>query len=115
MQIAIDDAGTTAKVVLKGRLDAAGAGAVAAPLAQLAEQKNGLVIDLSGVPFLASVGIRQLVTAAKTLTRRGGRLVLLNPTKEVYEVLTISAINDLIPIARSDKDAQAILAAALSG
>ena len=113
VQISIDDAGPTAKLILKGKLDAEGANAVAAPLAKLSEEKQGLVVDLSGVSFLASVGIRQLITAAKTLTRRGGRLALLKPTQAVDEVLTIAAINSLIPIARNDKDAQAIIAAAL--
>ncbi len=113
MQISIDDAGLTAKIILKGKLDMAGADVVAAPLAKLSTEKQALIVDLAGVSFLASVGIRHLVAAAKTLTRRGGRLALLNPTKAVDEVLMISAVNTLIPIARNDREAQAIIAAAL--
>jgi anti-anti-sigma factor len=115
MQISIDDAGTTAKVTLKGRVDLAGANVIAAPLARLSEQKQGLIIDLSEVAYLASVGIRQLVVTARTLTRRGGRLVLLRPTKIVEEVLTLSMTDSLIPIAHNDREAQGILAAALGG
>ena len=115
MQISIDDAGMTAKVKLNGRLDSAGAQEIAEPLAKLSEQKHGLIVDLSGVSYLVSVGIRQFLMAAKTMTRRGGRLVLLNPNKTVEEILTIAATNSLIPIARSEKEAQAVVAAALSG
>ena len=113
MQVSIDDAGTTAKLVLKGKLDSSSSETVAEPLNRLADQKLGVVVDLSGVSFLASIGIRHLVSAAKTLTRRGGRLVLLNPTKAVDEVLTVSAINSLIPIARNEREVQAIIAAAI--
>ena len=41
--------------------------------------------------------------------------MLLNPNKTVEEILTIAATNSLIPIARSEKEAQAVVAAALSG
>lgn len=115
VQMSIDDAGLTAKVKLAGRLDSAGTQAIAGRLSQLAEQKHGLVLDLAGVSYLTSAGIRQLMMAAKTLTRRGGRLVLLNPNKAVEEILAISATDSLIPVARSEKEAQAVLAAALSG
>lgn len=113
MQITIDDAGATARVRLKGRLDAAGAQAIAVPLNALADSKRGLIVDLAGVGFLASAGIRQLMAAAKTMTRGGGRLVLLNPNREVSEVLAITGMESLIPIARSERAASDVLAAAL--
>jgi anti-anti-sigma factor len=113
MKISVADAGSTATVVLDGRLDIAGADAVAAPLAKLADEKLGLIVDLSRVSFLASVGIRHLMAAAKTLTRRGGRLVLLKPTALVEEMLITTGMNSLIPITRSEREAQAVLTAAL--
>ena len=115
MRMSIDDAGMTAKINLDGRLDSAGTQAIAERFAQLSEQKHGLVVDLAGVSYLTSAGIRQLVMAAKTMTRRGGRLVLLNPNKAVEEILAISATDSLIPVTRSEKEAQAVLAAALGG
>ena len=115
MKISIADAGSTATVVLDGKLDIAGADAVASPLAKLADEKLGLIVDLSRVSFLASVGIRHLVAAAKTLTRRGGRLVLLKPNDMVEDILITVGMNSLIPIARSEREAQAVLNAALQG
>jgi anti-anti-sigma factor len=103
MQIAIDDAGTTATVVLTGRLDIAGADVVALPLATLSGSKDSLVIDMAGVTFLASMGLRHLVAASKAVRRRNGRLVLLNPNAAVVEVIEASALTDLLPITRSDK------------
>jgi anti-anti-sigma factor len=110
MQISIvDDAGNTAKVVLSGKLDISGAETIALPLATLAGGKSGILLDMAGVTFLASIGIRHLVTASKALARRGGRLVLLNPTPMVTDVLTTSGVVELMTIARSDAEAAAAL------
>lgn len=98
MQIAIDDAGSTAIVKLSGRLDIKGAEAVALPLASLSGSKNMLVIEMANVTFVASIGLRHLVSAAKAVRRRGGRLVLLNPTAAVAEVVTTSGLSDLLNI-----------------
>lgn len=98
MQIAIEDSGSTAKVILNGRLDISGADVVALPLATLSGAKDTLQVDMSGVSFVASIGLRHLLAAAKSLGRRGGRLVLLNPNDAVREVITTSGLSDLLPI-----------------
>jgi anti-anti-sigma factor len=100
MQIAINDAGSTATVTMVGRLDIAGAEAVALPLATLSGSKSGLTIDMAGVTFIASIGLRHLVSAAKAVGRRGGRLVLLNPNAAVAEVITTSGLAGLLMIER---------------
>ena len=103
MQFTISDgAGTTAKIGMVGKLDIAGAEVVALPLATLAGGKKGLVVDLSEVTFLASIGIRHLVSATKTLARKGGKLVLVNPTDAVKEVLVTSGVTDLMPIVATE-------------
>jgi anti-anti-sigma factor len=104
-----EDQGATARVALTGRLDIVGSEIIALPLATLAGSKQGLIIDMSGVTFIASIGIRHLVSTAKALARRNGRLVLLNPSEMVAEVLTISGLTNLLPIVRSDSEALAAL------
>jgi anti-anti-sigma factor len=108
-----EDRGTTARVALTGRLDIVGAERIALPLATLAGAKQGLIVDMSGVSFIASIGIRHLVSTAKALSRRKGLLVLLNPTEMVVEILTSSGLTDLLPIVRSDSEAVAALDAAM--
>jgi anti-anti-sigma factor len=97
--------GSAARVALSGRLDIAGAEVIALPLATLAGAKQGLIIDMSAVSFIASIGIRHLVSAAKAQSRRGGRLVLLNPNSLVVEVLTTSGLTGLLPIVHSEAEA----------
>jgi len=100
MQIAIKEDGTAATVTMAGRLDIAGAEAVALPLATLSGSKSTLYVDMAGVTFVASIGLRHLVSAAKAIGRRGGRLVLLNPNTAVAEVITTSGLADLLRIER---------------
>jgi anti-anti-sigma factor len=100
MQIAIQDDGSAATVTMTGRLDISGAEVVALPLATLSGSKNALFVDMAGVTFIASIGLRHLVSAAKAMGRRGGRLVVLNPNSAVTEVITTSGLADLLQIER---------------
>ena len=98
MQIAFIVAGSSATITMAGRLDFTGAEVVALPLATLSGTKTALFVDMAGVTFVASIGLRHLVAAAKAVGRRGGRMVLLNPTAAVTEVITTSGLTELLPI-----------------
>jgi anti-anti-sigma factor len=110
MEIKVQDNGVNARVQLTGRLDAAGVTEVWVEFNKLVETKRGLIVDVSGMTFLTSNGIRMLTAAAKSMTRRGGRVVLLNPSTVVSEVLAVTGMDSIIPIARSEKDAESHLA-----
>lgn len=102
MQIDIKEEGhQSARVVLTGKLDIAGAEEIALPLAALSGGKSGVTIDMSRVTFIASIGIRQLISTSRALGRRGGSLVLLNPTAIVNEVLLASGAGELMTITHS--------------
>jgi anti-anti-sigma factor len=100
MEISINDAGSTATVTLAGRLDISGAESIDLPLAALSGRINRILIDMAGVTFIASIGLRHLVTAAKVVQRRGGQLILINPTAAVVEVITAAGLSELLPIER---------------
>jgi anti-sigma B factor antagonist len=101
MQIQIDDAGSAATVALAGRLDIPGAEAIAPTLATLAGSKSELIIDMSAVTYIASIGLRQLATAANMIRRRGGRLILLNPTSAIADVIRVTGLMEYLPIANA--------------
>jgi anti-anti-sigma factor len=110
MEIATTDHdGMITRAVLTGKLDIAGADVVSMPLATLSGSKQGLIIDMSGVTFISSIGIRHLVMAAKALSRRNGILVLLKPTPMVAEVLTTTGITEILPIVETDAEAMKMM------
>jgi anti-anti-sigma factor len=95
---------------LSGRLDIIGTGEIETKFAgYCAIQKGRVLVDLSGVDFLASIGIRMLVANAKALLGRGGRMILLNPRPDVGRVLEIAGIPAIIPMYDSLESALAVL------
>jgi anti-anti-sigma factor len=87
------------RINLAGRLDSASIKDIDLRLSALtAESKASILVDLSQVSFLASIGIRTLLTTARLLRQRGGKMALLNPQSLVEEVLKVTGIESIIPI-----------------
>jgi len=95
------------RIVITGRLDTPGTNAISAGLHELAAApKRGVIVDLSAVQFAASIGIGQMILAAKEVKNRGGHLVLLvNAHSAVMVSLTTTGIDQVIPVFQSATDA----------
>jgi len=104
--------GGIVEVVLNGRLDRAGSEALEADLGeQLMQSPNKIVVNLSGVSFLASVGTRLLLMWTRRQSALGGALVLAAPQRMVLKVLEAAGIDALIAIAPDLDSARAKLSA----
>ena len=103
--------GNVGCVALRGRLDAEGADRIGTRFtAATVAQARPTAVDLSGVTFMGSMGIRLLISAAKGLRTKGARLVLFGPQPLVRELLEESAIDQIIDVAVDEEDALALLA-----
>jgi anti-anti-sigma factor len=110
MEITISDFGDLGKrVTLVGRLDIVGAAKIDLPLKELADSRTNIVVDMSEVDFIGSLGMRSLVVAAKTLVRNARTLILLNPTPLVADALTKAGLHTLLPMVQSESEAQVAL------
>ena len=97
-------------IQLTGKLDIIGVGEIETKFTgHCAGERPHILVDLTGVEFLASIGIRLLTINAKSLTSRGGRMVLLNPIAEVRNVLDVTGIPAIIPIYDGLESAEAVL------
>ena len=96
------------KIVILGRLDMLGTESVAGELEKLAAApKKGVVVDLSSLKFLASLGIRALLKSAKVVEERGGKMVLVVGTNsQVAMSLEATGISDLLPMFKSNGEAE---------
>ncbi len=99
--------GNLLKINLIGSLDIAGASEIEVPFSDIANKNSKVIIDLSQVTFLASIGIRILVKAARAIGGRGGRLVICNPTAEARKVLRSTGIDAIIPVVADETAAVA--------
>jgi anti-anti-sigma factor len=96
------------KIVISGRLDIVGTDSVAGELEKLAAApKKGIVVDVSSLKFLASLGIRALVKSAKAVEKRGGRMVLVvGDNSQVVMSLEATGVSELIPMFKSSGEAE---------
>jgi anti-anti-sigma factor len=63
-----------------------------------ATRKAAVLVDLSEVNFIASIGMRTLTSSAKAQANRGGKIVLYNAQPMVREALETAGINQVIPL-----------------
>jgi anti-anti-sigma factor len=112
MEMNVDELpGGVTLAVLRGRLDVAGAGTIELKFNAIAGARRALVVDLSGVSFIASMGMRMLLIAGKTATAKGGKVALFAALPEVAAVLRTAGIDTVIPIYGARDAAVAAVAA----
>jgi anti-anti-sigma factor len=109
MQVsAVDD--TITKVTLNGRLDTPGVGQIETLfLATLVPAGKNAIVDLSDVEFVASLGIRMLISAARGMRQRRARLALYNVRPLVQGVFDMVSLSEVIPIGSDENDARRLV------
>jgi anti-sigma B factor antagonist len=99
-----------AVVSLTGELDAGTEGEFRDALASVvAGGALRLVVDLAGVTFMASAGIGALMGVRRMLVAEGGSLALASPRGAVAQVLKLTGVGEVIPVAATVADAVARL------
>ena len=108
MPIAIEDVdGAVTRIRLSGRIDVGGAHEIEMPMSIVGGSRRAVVIDLSAVEFMASLGLRGIVMCARSVASKRGKAVLLAPRPAVEEVIVSTGINELIPIYHDEAAAMA--------
>lgn len=111
MEMVVTELDGAVEVNLVGRLDTLGverietrfnASTVAAP--------GHALVNLSQTPFVSSMGMRMLITAAKAKRQRERQFLLVVPAGPVRELLEGAAIDTLIPMFMARDEAIAALA-----
>jgi anti-sigma B factor antagonist len=71
----------------------------------LQQGRKQFVVNLAAVPYVDSAGIGELVETFTTISRGGGSLKLLNPTRRVHDLLTITKLLTVFEIFTAESDA----------
>ena len=97
-------------LALAGRLDAMGVQEIDAHFMSLATSPGKLlIVDMSQVSFITSMGIRMLLGSVKILKTENVKMVLLKPQPFVEKALRMVALHELIPILHDEKQARAFV------
>jgi len=93
-------------IELEGRLDLNGTYSIEVQFVnRCAGEKVRVLVDLSGVNYVSSVGIPMLVNTAKSVVSQGGKMAFLNPQENVVKVLELVGVTQVIPIYYDQKEA----------
>jgi anti-anti-sigma factor len=86
-------------VALIGKLDLAGVQQIEMKfITSVATRAKPAVVDLSETTYLASLGLRMLLSNARALIGKGAKMVLLNPSAAVLQVLQLGKLDAIIPV-----------------
>lgn len=97
---------------LEGSLNLEGVQQVEEPfLAQATTSDKSIIVDVSNMDFIASLGVRVLLDAARALRKKGRALVLLRPQPRVEQVLRLTGMDALIVITHDEAEARTMAAA----
>lgn len=97
-------------IALSGRLDIKGVEEAELKFtAHTSSKSKPALVDLSGLEFISSLGLRMLLSNAKTLSKKGAKMVLLNPVEEVLNILKISGFDKLLTIVYDYEEARNLL------
>ena len=97
MKITKNMNGTTLEVALEGRLDTTTAPDLENELKDSLEGANELTLDFSKLDYISSAGLRVLLSAHKTMGKKGGMKVT-NVNEIVKEVFDVTGFADILTI-----------------
>ena len=84
-------------VALTGRLDTTTAPRLEAELKQNVSGVEELVLDLAGLEYLSSAGLRVLLSAQKVMNRQGS-MVVKNVNEIIMEIFEVTGFVDILTI-----------------
>ncbi len=102
MLITTDVRGSRACVVMQGKLTVATSPDLEEAMRKL-DESNDVVdydLDLAGLEYISSAGLRILVATQKLASRKGGTMRLLNPNDDILDIFEMTGLSDVMTIVR---------------
>ncbi len=84
-------------VALEGRLDTITAPELEKTIGADVEKANAVVLDLKGLQYVSSAGLRVFLTLHKKMVKKGG-LVLRNAAAPIREIFDFTGFSDVLNV-----------------
>ena len=99
MKVTIDQQDSKTLVTLEGRLDTTNAADFQKDITPLMEgDASDIELDCTGMEYTSSQGLRMFLMLQKSVSSRGGKLVMKNMRPQVKEVFDITGFSHIIKI-----------------
>jgi anti-sigma B factor antagonist len=95
LQLETEEADSYVRLALSGELDIASAPQVEEALNRIEANQPGLIlIDLRGLEFMDSTGLRTVVSADSRAREEGRRLAVVRGPEQVERIFTVTRLNE---------------------
>ena len=92
-----ETAGNAVSLIVSGRVDAVNSAVLGSNLEKaLGGGHINITVNMSGVRFLSSMGIRAILKAYKTAKELGGALHITSPSEIVKNVMGMTALDEML-------------------
>jgi anti-anti-sigma factor len=98
VDIQVEDMKRVELVTITGRIDSSNASQFDSVLKEVSERKNNVVLDMSGVEYISSAGLRAMVALLRETKKKKGDVRLADPSPRVVEVLALAGLNSLFQV-----------------
>src|SRR5512132_1116218 len=71
----------------------------------LQQDRKHILLNLEGVPYIDSAGLGEIVRTYTTVSRQGGKLKLVNLTKRITDLLSITKLLTVFETFESEPEA----------
>jgi anti-sigma B factor antagonist len=106
VDVTVTELENVALVVVTGRIDSMTAGRFGVGLSGAIEKGfSHIVLDLAGVDYMSSAGLREIVNALKKVRREKGDLRIAQPSSRVFEVLEMAGLDTVVQIFETQAEA----------
>ena len=90
--------GSRLTIKITGRLDTTSAPKLEEDLNEVLGDTSKLVMDLDGLEYISSAGLRVLLAAQKKMTAKGGSLKITNVSKSVMDIFEITGFDSIMTV-----------------
>lgn len=92
-------------VKIAGRIDSSNAPEFDAILKDVSDRKHNVVLEMSGVDFISSAGLRAIVALLRECKKHNGDVRIAAPSERVVEVLSLAGLDSLFTVYEDDVQA----------
>ncbi len=83
---------------LSGSIDSGTSPELNAVIEQSLKGVNSLILDFKKIDYISSAGLRVLLATFKTLSGRGGNMIIRYPNQNVMDIFTMTGFDNILTI-----------------
>jgi anti-anti-sigma factor len=105
METVVEEKGDVVVIRVNGRLDAASSPQLEKKVNSIIETGHfKLLLNMSGVDYLSSAGMRLMLSVSKKLKHLEGKVVACNLSEDVMEVIKMAGFHQVLELYSSEEE-----------